>query len=54
MKISPFNDSARKEDIVDEHILHMRKLLKTSLEDLDLLFAYNCLKAAKINFWEKW
>ena len=46
-----FNDSARKEDtIVDEHILHMRKLLKTSLEDLDLsVRAYNCLKAAKIN-----
>ncbi len=38
------------EDIVDEHILHMRKLLKTSLEDLDLsVRAYNCLKAAKIN-----
>jgi DNA-directed RNA polymerase subunit alpha len=28
----------------------MRKLLKTSLEDLDLsVRAYNCLKAAKIN-----
>ena len=40
----------RSEDIVDEHILHMRKLLKTSLEDLDLsVRAYNCLKAAKIN-----
>ncbi len=37
-------------DIVDEHILHMRKLLKTPLEDLDLsVRAYNCLKAAKIN-----
>jgi DNA-directed RNA polymerase subunit alpha len=46
-----FNDASRKEDaIVDEHILHMRKLLKTSLEDLDLsVRAYNCLKAAKIN-----
>lgn len=46
-----FNDSAsREENIVDEHILHMRKLLKTSLEDLDLsVRAYNCLKAAKIN-----
>ena len=43
--------SGGKEDnIVDEHILHMRKLLKTSLEDLDLsVRAYNCLKAAKIN-----
>lgn len=38
------------EDIVDEHVLHMRKLLKTNLEDLDLsVRAYNCLKAAKIN-----
>jgi DNA-directed RNA polymerase subunit alpha len=46
-----FNDSSNREDnIVDEHILHMRKLLKTSLEDLDLsVRAYNCLKAAKIN-----
>jgi DNA-directed RNA polymerase subunit alpha len=38
------------EDIVDEHVLHMRKILKTPLEDLDLsVRAYNCLKAAKIN-----
>ena len=38
------------EDVVDEHILHMRKLLKTPLEDMDLsVRAYNCLKAAKIN-----
>jgi len=46
-----FPDETDKEDnIVDEHILHMRKLLKTSLEDLDLsVRAYNCLKAAKIN-----
>jgi DNA-directed RNA polymerase subunit alpha len=46
-----FNDSSsREENVVDEHILHMRKLLKTSLEDLDLsVRAYNCLKAAKIN-----
>ncbi|MEL6142990.1 MAG: DNA-directed RNA polymerase subunit alpha, partial [Bacteroidota bacterium] len=46
-----FRDSSnREETIVDEHILHMRKLLKTSLEDLDLsVRAYNCLKAAKIN-----
>ncbi len=37
-------------EIVDEHVLHMRKLLKTPLEDLDLsVRAYNCLKAAKIN-----
>ena len=46
-----FPDETDKDDnIVDEHILHMRKLLKTSLEDLDLsVRAYNCLKAAKIN-----
>jgi DNA-directed RNA polymerase subunit alpha len=46
-----FDDDSKKEDnVVDEHILHMRKLLKTSLEDMDLsVRAYNCLKAAKIN-----
>lgn len=46
-----FTDSTeKKKDVVDEHILHMRKLLKTPLEDLDLsVRAYNCLKAAKIN-----
>lgn len=46
-----FDDAARSQDtVVDEHVLHMRKLLKTSLEDLDLsVRAYNCLKAAKIN-----
>jgi DNA-directed RNA polymerase subunit alpha len=39
-----------KEDIVDEHVLHMRKVLNTPLEDMDLsVRAYNCLKAAKIN-----
>ncbi len=39
-----------EEDVVDEHVLHMRKILKTPLEDLDLsVRAYNCLKAAKIN-----
>ena len=45
-----FDDPTGREDnIVDEHILHMRKLLKTSLEDLDLsVRAYNCLKAANI------
>lgn len=44
------DESSRDDNIVDEHILHMRKLLKTSLEDLDLsVRAYNCLKAAKIN-----
>lgn len=44
------DETSREENVVDEHILHMRKLLKTSLEDLDLsVRAYNCLKAAKIN-----
>lgn len=34
---------------VDEELLHMRKLLKTSLNDLDLsVRAYNCLKAADV------
>ncbi len=38
------------QNVVDEQILHMRKLLKTPLEDLELsVRAYNCLKAAKIN-----
>jgi len=46
-----FDDATRSQDtVVDEHVLHMRKLFKTSLEDLDLsVRAYNCLKAAKIN-----
>ena len=34
---------------VDENMLHMRKILKTPLSDLDLsVRAYNCLKAAEI------
>jgi DNA-directed RNA polymerase subunit alpha len=37
-------------EVVDDQVLHMRKLLKTPLEDLDLsVRAYNCLKTAKIN-----
>ncbi|MCU0388532.1 MAG: DNA-directed RNA polymerase subunit alpha [Chitinophagaceae bacterium] len=40
----------KKEDIVDESTLQLRKVLKTPLEDLDLsVRAFNCLKAAKIN-----
>lgn len=40
----------KKEDIVDEQVLQLRKVLKTPLEDLDLsVRAFNCLKAAKIN-----
>lgn len=38
-----------EEEVVDEEILHMRKLLKTNIADLDLsVRAYNCLKAADI------
>jgi len=39
----------QEEETVDEEWLQMRKLLKTSLTDLDLsVRAYNCLKAADI------
>lgn len=50
-----FETAESKEyDIVDEHVLQMRKLLKTNLEDMDLsVRAYNCLKAAKINSLEE-
>ncbi|MDN4166309.1 DNA-directed RNA polymerase subunit alpha [Cytophagales bacterium LB-30] len=44
-------DSSDKNEpeAVDEEMLHMRKLLKTSLSDLDLsVRAYNCLKAADV------
>lgn len=38
-----------EEETVDEEMLHMRKLLKTPLSELDLsVRAYNCLKAADI------
>lgn len=40
---------AGEPEAVDEELLHMRKLLKTSLNDLDLsVRAYNCLKAADV------
>ncbi len=40
---------ADDENVVDEEVLHMRKLLKTPLADLDLsVRAYNCLKSAEI------
>ena len=40
----------KMEDVVDEQMLQLRKVLKTPLEDLDLsVRAFNCLKAAKIN-----
>jgi DNA-directed RNA polymerase subunit alpha len=42
------HDSGEPE-AVDEELLHMRKLLKTPLNDLDLsVRAYNCLKAADV------
>lgn len=38
-----------EEETVDEEVLHMRKLLKTVIAELDLsVRAYNCLKAANI------
>jgi DNA-directed RNA polymerase subunit alpha len=38
-----------EEEAVDEEMLHMRKILKTPLNDMDLsVRAYNCLKAADI------
>jgi DNA-directed RNA polymerase subunit alpha len=38
-----------EEEAVDEEMLHMRKILKTQLSDMDLsVRAYNCLKAADI------
>jgi len=44
------NKEDKKEDVVDEQMLQLRKVLKTPLEDLDLsVRACNCLKAAKIN-----
>ncbi|MFZ1800028.1 MAG: DNA-directed RNA polymerase subunit alpha [Chitinophagaceae bacterium] len=44
------NKEDKKEDVVDEQVLQLRKILKTPLEDLDLsVRAFNCLKAAKIN-----
>lgn len=42
-------DKSNEIEQVDEEMLHMRKLLKTSLNDLDLsVRAYNCLKAADV------
>ncbi|MCO5232168.1 MAG: DNA-directed RNA polymerase subunit alpha [Chitinophagales bacterium] len=48
--ISFDTEDSSHEEVVDEHVLHMRKILKTPLEDMDLsVRAFNCLKAAKIN-----
>ena len=42
-------EEEREDKVVDESVLRMRKLLKTTLEDLDLsMRAYNCLKAANV------
>jgi DNA-directed RNA polymerase subunit alpha len=42
---------SEEDDIVDEEVLHMRKLLKTPVNELDLsVRAYNCLKAANIRY----
>jgi len=42
-------DKKAEEEPIDEEFLHMRKLLKTPLADLDLsVRAYNCLKAADV------
>jgi len=44
------NKEDKKEDVVEEQILQLRRVLKAPLEDLDLsVRAFNCLKAAKIN-----
>jgi DNA-directed RNA polymerase subunit alpha len=43
------NTRLQEVEEVDEHYLHMRKLLKTAINDLDLsVRAYNCLKSAEI------
>lgn len=40
---------SEEEEVVDEEVLHMRKLLKTPIAELDLsVRAYNCLKSANI------
>ena len=43
------NPNKKEEQPIDEEFLHMRKLLKTPLSELDLsVRAYNCLKAADV------
>ncbi len=47
--ITPDLGKEPDEEVVDEDFLHMRKLLKTPISDLDLsVRAYNCLKSADI------
>jgi DNA-directed RNA polymerase subunit alpha len=53
-KISLDVQEVKKEVVVDEHSMYMKKLLKTPLEDLDLsVRAFNCLKTAKIETLEE-
>lgn len=53
-KITLEVEEIKKEVVVDEHTVYMKKLLKTPLEDLDLsVRAFNCLKTAKIETLEE-
>jgi DNA-directed RNA polymerase subunit alpha len=53
-KITLEVEEVRKEVVVDEQTVYMKKLLKTPLEDLDLsVRAFNCLKTAKIETLEE-
>lgn len=53
-KISLEVEEVKKEVVVDEQTVYMKKLLKTPLEDLDLsVRAFNCLKTAKIETLEE-
>lgn len=53
-KITLEVEEIRKEVVVDEQTVYMKKLLKTPLEDLDLsVRAFNCLKTAKIETLEE-
>ena len=49
-KISLDTEEKAPEQEFDEHTLHMRQLLKTKLQDMDLsVRALNCLKAADVD-----
>jgi DNA-directed RNA polymerase subunit alpha len=48
-RIMPVEEDVKPSPEVDENFLHMRKVLKTPLTDLDLsVRAFNCLKAAEV------
>jgi DNA-directed RNA polymerase subunit alpha len=48
-RIMPVEEDVKPAPEVDENYLHMRKILKTPLTDLDLsVRAFNCLKAAEV------